>query len=332
MITMDQIVFYKTEEGKISIGVLYSKENLWLTQKLMAELFECSTDNISLHLKNIFAEKELSTEQVTEEYSVTAADGKKYKTKHYSLEAIIAVGYRVNSKRGTQFRIWATDKLKNFILKGFAIDKDRFIKGSKFDARYFDELLEEIREIRASERMVYQKITDIYATSIDYSPDTVETENFFATVQNKLHFAITGLTAAEIVYSRADDAKPNMGLTTWRKAPEGKIFKSDVSVAKNYLKKDELQKLNHIVDMYLDYAELQASKGKPMYMKNWAEKLDAFLQFNEEEILLDKGKVSHEVARALAEEKYEKFRIEQDKNFISDFDIEVKELKTRYLK
>lgn len=323
----NQITIYETDDGKIQIGVLFSDENLWLTQKLMAELFECSVDNISLHLKNIFAEKELDINSVTEDFSVTAADGKKYKTKHYSLEAIIAVGYRVNTVRGTQFRTWATDKLKNYILKGFSIDKDRFIKGSKFDARYFDELLEEIREIRASERMAYQKITDIYATSVDYSPQTAEAEKFFATVQNKLHFAITGQTAAELIAKRVDSKKPNMGLTTWRKSPKGKIYRSDISIAKNYLQKDELKYLNHIVDMYLDYAEFQASRAKPMFMKNWTEKLDAFLKFNEQDILHDKGKVSHEVALTLAEKEYEKFRVKQDKNYMSDFDKIVKQLK-----
>ncbi len=323
----NEIAVFETEDGKIKISVLFENENLWLTQKLMAHLFECSVDNISLHLKNIFKEQELDKNSVIEEYSTTATDGKKYKTKHYSLEAIISVGYRVNSTRGTQFRIWATDKLKNYILKGFAIDKDRFIHGSRFDARYFDELLEEIREIRASERMVYQKITDIYALSIDYSVNTIETERFFATVQNKLHFAITGKTAAEIIASRSDDSKENMGLNTWRKAPSGKIYKSDVLIAKNYLQKDELKKLNHIVDMYLDYAEFQASKAKPMYMKDWAEKLDAFLKFNEEDILMNKGKVSKEVAHQLAISKFDKYRIKQDENFISDFDRVVRQIK-----
>jgi hypothetical protein len=292
----------------------------------MAELFDCSADNISLHLKNIFKDKELDERSVTEEYSVTAADGKNYRTRHYSLEAIIAVGYRVNSARGTQFRTWATDKLKNYILKGWAIDKERFIHGSRFSARYFDELLEEIREIRASERMAYQKITDIYSTSIDYSPNTAETEKFFATVQNKLHFAITGQTAAEIISSRVCRTKPNMGLTSWRKSPKGKIMKSDVAIAKNYLQKEELKALNHIVDMYLDYAELQASRGRPMYMKDWSEKLNAFLKFHEQDILHDKGKVSHEVAVALAEKEYEVFRQGQDKEYISDFDREVTKL------
>lgn len=219
-----QITIYETEDGKARIEVLFKGENVWLTQKLMAQLFDCSVDNVSLHLKNIFKERELEEESVVEEYSITAMDGKKYKAKHYSLEAIIALGYRVHSERGTQFRIWATDKLKNYILKGWAIDKNRFLKGSRFDARFFEELLEEIREIRASERMAYQKITDIYATSIDYSPNTAEAEKFFSTVQNKLHFAITGQTAAELIASRADKTKTNMGLTTWRKAPKGKIL------------------------------------------------------------------------------------------------------------
>ena len=266
---MDQITFYETEDGKVRIEVRFEHENLWLSQKLMAELFECSSDNISLHLKNIFKSGELDKDSVTEEYSATASDGKKYKTKFYSLEAVIAVGYRVNSLRGTQFRIWATEKLKNYILKGFAIDTDRFKYGTRFDTRYFEELLEEIREIRASERMVYQKITDIYATAADYSPHTVEAERFFATVQNKMHFAITGQTAAEIIAGRADKDKLHMGLTTWRKVPTGKIVKSDIKIAKNYLSKEELKTMNHIVDMYLDYAELQASRARLMKMRDW---------------------------------------------------------------
>jgi len=314
------ITIFETEDGKTRLEVRLEKENVWLTQKLMAQLFECSVDNISLHLKKIFKDGELNMDSVVEEYSITAADGKSYLTKHYSLEAIIAVGYRVNSLRGTQFRIWATTVLKNYILKGFAIDSDRFKYGTRFDARFFDELLEEIREIRASERLAYQKITDIYATATDYSPATVEAERFFATVQNKLHFAITGHTAAEIIAKRADGGKPNMGLTTWRKAPAGKILTSDVRVAKNYLQKDELESLNRIVSMYLDYAEFQASRGRLMFMRDWAEKLDAFLKFNEQEILQDKGKVSHEVAMALAEKEYERFRVEQDKRYLSDFD------------
>ena len=325
----NQMTIYETDDGRIRIDVLFDKENVWLTQKLMAELFECSVDNISLHLKNIYAERELEEKATTENSSVVQKEGareiKRART-YYSLEAIIAVGYRINTVRGTQFRTWATDRLKSYILKGFAIDKDRFIKGSKFDARYFDELLEEIREIRASERMVYHKITDIYATSVDYSPHTAETEKFFAAVQNKLHFAITGKTAAEIIASRADKDKPSMGLTTWRKAPKGKILPFDIRIAKNYLQKEEIKKLNHIVGMYLDYAELQAGKGRLMRMRDWAEKLDAFLKFNEENILSDKGKIFRDVAVALAEKEYRSFRVKQDKRFESDFDREVKKL------
>lgn len=325
----DDITIFETEDGKARVEVRFEHDNVWLTQKLMAELYECSPDNISLHLKNIFKEGELQVDSVTEESSVTAADGKKYRTKLYSLEAIIAVGYRVNSPRATQFRTWATDRLKDYILKGFAIDSERFKRGTRFDRQYFEELLEEVREIRASERMVYQKLTDIYATAVDYSPQTAAAEQFFATVQNKLHFAITGQTAAEIIADRADREKPCMGLTTWRKAPKGKILKTDVRMAKNYLSAKELKNLNHIVDMYLDYAELQASRGRLMKMRDWAEKLDAFLQFNEQDILGDKGQVSHQVAMALAEKEYEVFRIEQDHSYESDFDRVTKRLKVK---
>lgn len=323
----DDITIFETEDGKARVEVRFEHDNVWLTQKLMAELYECSSDNISLHLKNIFKEGELQVDSVTEESSVTATDGKKYRTKLYSLEAIIAVGYRVNSPRATQFRTWATDRLKDYILKGFAIDSERFKRGTRFDKQYFEELLEEVREIRASERMVYQKITDIYATAADYSPKTAAAEQFFATVQNKMHFADTGQTAAEIIADRADREKSHMGLTTWRKAPKGKILKTDVRVAKNYLSAKELKNLNHIVDMYLDYAELQASRGRLMKMRDWTEKLDAFLQFNEQEILSDKGKVSHRVAMALAEKEYKVFRIEQDHSYESDFDRVAKRLK-----
>lgn len=324
-----QITIYETEDGKARISVRFEKENVWLSQKLMAELFECSGDNISLHIKNIFSDGELSEASTTEDLSVVQTEGRRKierTVKFYSLEAIIAVGYRVNSARGTQFRIWATDRLKSYILKGFAIDRERFIHGTRFDARYFDELLEEIREIRASERMAYQKITDIYATAIDYSPHTAEAEKFFATVQNKLHFAITGQTAAEIIAARADKSKPNMGLTSWRKSPKGKILPGDIKIAKNYLKKDELLSLNQIVTMYLDYAEFQASRARPMRMRDWHEKLNAFLKFNEQDILTDKGKVSHEVALALAERHYTEYRITQDRKYVSDFDKEVTKL------
>lgn len=322
----NQIAFYQTPDGAVSIEVLFANENIWLTQKKMAELFDCSTDNISLHLKNIFAERELERDSVAEEYSVTAADGKKYKTKMYSLEAIIAVGYRVNSERGTQFRQWATGILKNYIHKGYALDANRMKYGSRFGIRYFDELYEEIKDIRTSERMMYQKITDIYATAVDYSPRAYESKQFFAIVQNKLHFAITGKTAAEIIADRAGSKKAKMGLTSWRRSPEGKIMPSDVVVAKNYLDKKELAHLNNIGNMYLDYAELQAARGKIMTMKDWVEKLNAFLKFSEHEILGDAGKISHEIAEALALKEYEKYRVVQDKNYISDFDREIKKV------
>ncbi|MBC2698154.1 MAG: virulence RhuM family protein [ANME-2 cluster archaeon] len=322
----NQITVYQAPDGKINIEVLYANENIWLPQKRMAELFGCSVGNISLHLKKIYDENELDESATIEDYSTVQIEGNREVTRTircYSLEAIIAVGYRVNSERGTQFRQWAISILQQYIHKGFAMDSDRFKYGSRFSARYFDDLLEEIRDIRSSERMLYQKITDIYATSIDYSPKAQDTKQFFATVQNKLHFAITGQTAAEIVAERARSDKPNMGLTSWRKAPEGKIMPSDVATAKNYLDKTELDHLNRIVTMYLDYAELQAVRNKPMYMKNWIEKLNAFLKFSEYEILTNAGHISHKVALALASKEYETFKKIQDENYISDFDKEV---------
>ena len=325
----NQIAFYQSADGAVNIEVLYAEENIWLTQKKIAELFDTTKQNISLHLKNIFKEGELRINSVVKDFLTTAADGKKYKTKFYSLETIIAVGYRVNSERGTQFRQWAITILQQYIHKGFALDSDRFKYGSRFSARFFDDLLEEVRDIRNSERMLYQKITDIYATSIDYSPKTSEAKKFFATVQNKLHFAITGQTVAEIVSKRAKSNKPHMGLTSWRKSPQGKIMPSDVTIAKNYLDKKELDHLNRIVTMYLDYAELQAVRKKPMYMKDWAKKLNAFLKFSEYEILTNAGKISHKVAESLALEEYGKFKKVQDKNYISDFDEIVKKLKSK---
>ena len=325
----NQIVFYQSSDGSVNIEVLFAEENIWLTQKKMAELFGCSTDNISLHLKNIFSEGELEQNTVTEEYSATAVDGKKYKTKFYSLEAIIAVGYRVNSERGAQFRQWATGILKSYIHKGYALDSNRMKYGSRFSARYFDELYKEIKDIRTSERRIYQKITDIYATAIDYSPQAYESKEFFATVQNKLHFAITGKTAAEIITNRVNSKKEKMGLTSWRRSPHGKIMPSDTVIAKNYLDGKELEHLNRIGNMYLDYAEMQAARGKAMRMKDWVKKLNAFLKFSEYEILTNAGKISHAVAEALALGEYEKYRVEQDKNYISDFDREVKKILER---
>ncbi len=325
----NQIAFYQAPDGSVNIEVLYAEENIWLTQKRMASLFGCSADNISLHLKNIYKSRELDKGSTTEEFSVVQNEGFrkiKRKTYFYSLEAIIAVGYRVNSERGTQFRQWATAILKNYIHKGYALDSDRFKYGSRFSARYFDELYEEIKDIRSSERMLYQKITDIYATAIDYSPKAFESKEFFATVQNKLHFAITGKTAAEIITDRVSSKKEKLGLTSWRRSPQGKIMPGDTLIAKNYLGKKEMIELNRIVNMYLDYAEMQAARGRAMTMKNWIGKLNAFLKFSEHEILTNAGKVSHEVAEELALKEYEKYRVIQDKNYVSDFDREVKKL------
>lgn len=297
----NQIAFYQSPDGAVNIEVLFVDENIWLTQKKMAELFGCSTDNISLHLKNIYADKEIDEKSTTEDFSAVQKEGKRdveRKITFYNLEAIIGVGYRVNSERGTQFRQWATGILKNYIHKGYVLDSDRFKYGSRFSARYFDELYEEIKDIRTSERMFYQKITDIYATAIDYSPKAFELKQFFATVQNKLHFAITGKTAAEIIQSRVNSNKDKMGLTSWRRSPVGKIMPSDVVIAKNYLNKTEITDLNRIVNMYLDYAEMQAARGRAMTMSNWAEKLNAFLKFSEYDILTNVGKISHEVARS----------------------------------
>lgn len=322
----NQIAIYQSPDGLVNIEVLYADENIWLTQKKMAELFEVDRSVIAKHLKNIFVERELDEYSVSAKFAHTAEDGKTYQTGFYSLEAIVAIGYRVNSERATQFRQWATGILKNYIHKGYALDSYRFKYGSRFSARYFDDLLEEIRDIRNSERRAYQKITDIYATSIDYSPKTEITKEFFATVQNKLHYAITGQTAAEIVSRRAKSNRPNMGLTSWRLGPKGKIMPSDVVIAKNYLGKNELNHLNRIVSMYLDYAELQAVRRKPIYMRDWVEKLNAFLKFSEYEILTNAGLVSHEVVEALAMKEYQVFRRKQDKMFESDFDREVKKL------
>lgn len=322
----NEIILYKTPEGKVKVEVFLHNETIWLTQKKMAELFDCSSDNISLHLRNIFDDGELNSDSVTEEFSATAIDGKNYKTKFYNLDAIIAVGYRVNSKRATHFRIWTTQILKEYIIKGFAMDDERLKSPNNvFGKDYFEEQLARIRDIRSSERRFYQKITDIYAQcSADYSPDESITKLFFATVQNKLHFAITGKTAAEIIHERANSNKPNMGLTAWKNSSRGRIRKEDVAIAKNYLDEKEIDQLNRIVSMYLDYAELQAQNMKVMYMRDWVEKLDAFLKFNERDILLDAGKVSREVAFSLAEKEYEKYCLEQDKNYISDFDKAVK--------
>ncbi len=321
MINANEILLYTTKDGEVRINVLYGDQNIWLTQKKMASLFAVQIPAINKHLKNIFESGELVEDSVVSILETTAADGKNYSTKLYNLDAIIGVGYRVNSRQATDFRIWATKILREFIVKGFVLDSSRLKNGSKFGQDYFDELLEKIREIRASERRFYQKITDIYAEcSADYDSTSDITKQFYAQVQNKLHFAIHGSTAAEIIHSRADHKKQFMGLTTWKNAPSGKILKSDVSIAKNYLMGSEIKELNHIVTMYLDYAELQASKQRLMKMQDWTLKLDAFLSFNELNILKNAGKMSAEVAKALAEDEYNKYRVIQDQLHQSDFD------------
>ena len=321
-----EFLFYTTPNGKVKVEVFLKDETIWLTQDRIAQLFGVQRPAITKHLKNIFESDELNENSVSSILEHTAEDGKKYSTKFYNLDAIISVGYRVNSSQATHFRIWATERLKEYIVKGFTMDDER-LKDPRhiFGKDYFEEQLARIRDIRSSERRFYQKITDIYALcSADYDPDEKITKQFFATVQNRLHFAISGQTSAEIIYTRVDSGKQYMGLTNWKNSPQGRIRKTDVAIAKNYLNEKELEYLNRIVTMYLDYAELQAQKSKIMYMKDWVEKLDAFLKFNEEEILQDKGKVSHEVAVALAEREFEKYSRVQDKNYISDFDKIVK--------
>ena len=315
-----EFLIFTNQAKEDGIEIRLQNDTIWLSQKLMAALFDCSTDNISLHLKNIFKEKELIESSVTEVFSATASDGKNYNTKHYNLDAIIAVGYRINSKRATAFRRWATNVLRDYAIRGYIIDKERMKNGTFFNENYFNSLLEEVREIRASERLFYQKITDIYATSFDYDAESQTTLDFFAHVQNKLHFAIHKHTAAELIFERANSSKEHMGLTTWKNAPNGKILKSDVSIAKNYLTEKEIHRLDRIVSMYLDYAEQQAERHIPMSMEDWAKKLDAFLQFNEYDILNNIGKVSAQIAKAFAESEFEKYRIIQDKLFQSDFD------------
>ena len=317
--TVDFLVFTKDahEDG---IEVRVQDNDVWLTQKAIGQLFDVDRSVVAKHLKNIFASGELSEKAACAKFAQTADDGKNYQYKFYSLSAIIAVGYRTNSGRAAQFRQWATRVLESFAKQGYVLDKSRLINGQIFDEDYFDHLISEIQEIRASERRFYQKITDIYATAVDYSLDSQITRNFFATVQNKMHYAVHGNTAAELIVARADHSRKNMGLTSWRNAPDGKIVKADVSVAKNYLSVDEMQELNEIVTMYLDYAARQARRHIPMTMADWASKLDAFLQFNDADILQDKGKVTAEIAKAFAESEFEQYRVIQDRLYQSDFD------------
>ena len=320
-----EFLIFTSQSGENSIDVMVADENVWLTQDMIATLYEKGRSTITEHLKNIFSEGELDEISACRKFRRTGSDGKEYNTKFYNLEAVIAVGFRTNSDRAIQFRQWATKVLKDFSIRGYVMDKERLKNGAFLNEDYFDHLLEEIREIRASERRFYQKITDIYATAMDYSKDALTTKTFFKTVQNKLHFAIHGKTAAELIIERANAEKENMGLTTWRNAPKGKIVKSDVAVAKNYLTLEEIDSLNRIVTMYLDYAENQAKRKIPMTMEDWASKLNAFLQFNEYEILNNYGKVTAEIAKAFAESEFEKYRIVQDRLFESDFDRLLKE-------
>ena len=324
--TVDFLVFTK-QNSQDSIEVRVQDENVWLTQNGISRLFDKGRSTSTEHLNAIFAEGELDESSVSRKFRLTADDGKSYNTKFYNLDAISSVGYRVNSVRATQFRQWATKVLRKFTIQGYVLDKQRLENSQIFDEEYFEHLLEDIREIRMSERKFYQKITDIYATSVDYDKNSRITKDFFAQVQNKLHWAIHKHTAAELIMERANAEKLHMGLTNWRKAPDGKIEKSDVSIAKNYLSKEELDKLERFVTMYLDYAEFQAKKNIPMTMEDWSIRLNKFLDFNEVEILQDKGRVSAEIAKSFAETEFEKYRIIQDKSFQSDFDIFLEETK-----
>lgn len=315
-----EFLIFMLEGKEDGIQVMYKGETIWATQKAMAQLFDCSSDNIGLHLKNIFASGELDKDSVTEKNSATASDGKNYQTMFYNLDAIISVGYRVNSVRATQFRQWATYVLRQFAIRGYVIDKKRMENGSFIGEDYFEHLLAEIREIRLSERRFYQKLTDIYATAIDYNRDAPTTRLFFKKVQNKMHYAVHGQTAAELIVNRADAEKEHMGLTTWENAPDGKIVKTDVSIAKNYLKGVELEDMGRLVNAVLDMAERMAKRHIPMTMEDWAKRIDIILEAGGDAILLDAGKVTAEFAKNFAETEFEKYRVIQDRLFSSDFD------------
>jgi len=325
-----QFVMYTSPKGEVKVDVVFQDETIWLSQKKMAALFNVEVNTINYHLKEIFNSGELKESSTIQKIRIVQQEGKREVSREvefYNLDAIIAIGYRVNSYEATQFRIWATKTLKEFMIKGFVMDDDRLKNGTHFGKDYFDELLERIREIRASERRFYQKITDIYAQcSSDYDSKAPVSKAFYATVQNKLHWAITGQTASEIVKDRVDATKPNAGLKTWKNAPKGKVLKMDVLIAKNFLTEDELKQLNRIVTMYLDYAENQASRQLPITMLDWVKKLDAFLEFNNYSVLQHAGKVQATIAKKLAEAEYEKFRVGQDEGFESDFDQWIKPL------
>lgn len=317
--TAEFLVFTR-QAGEPGIHVRYEDDTIWLTQKLVAELFGVTVPTVSEHLKNIFNSRELDEQAVVRKFRTTAADGKSYQTQHYNLDAIISVGYRVNSVRATQFRQWATQVLREFAIKGFVLDRKRLENGVFLGEDFYERLLAEIREIRLSERRFYQKVTDIYATAVDYNPDAPTTRAFFAKVQNKLHYAIHGHTAAELIVERARGDQPHMGLATWEAAPHGKILKTDVTIAKNYLTQDELQALGRIVNAYLDLAEDRAQRRIPMTMEDWARQLDRFLELTERGILQDAGRISAEAAKLHAESEFESFRVTQDREFESDFD------------
>lgn len=321
-----RFLMYRAAEDEVAVNALVKDDTIWLNQKAMAELFDCSTDNISLHLKNIFAEGELVKESVTEKISATASDGKTYATQFYNLDAIISVGYRVNSRRATAFRIWATGILKEYMIKGFAMDDERLKQGQTlFGKDYFRELLERVRSIRASERRIWQQVTDIYAEcSIDYDPKAPTTNEFYAMVQNKFHYAIVGKTAAEIVYDGADHTRENMGLTTWKNAPDGRILKSDTSIAKNYLDEKQIRQLERTVTGYFDYIEDLIERENTFTMQEFAQSINEFLSFRRYQILPDKGRVSHKMALEKAAQEYDIFNRTQ--KLTSDFDREIAKL------
>jgi len=321
-----EFLIFTSQSGEEGIEVRVEDENVWLTQKLIARLFDVKIPTINEHLKAIFATRELEENSVIRNLLITASDGKMYNTRHYNLEVIIALGYRINSERATNFRKWATRVLKNYAIRGYVLDDVRRKNGAYLSKQYFKDLILEIRDIRTSERNFYQQITDIYATAIDYDLSAPATKDFFATVQNKLHYTTYRQTAAELIKKRADHKKDFMGLATWKKAPNGKILKSDVVIAKNYLNEKEIKSFNRIVTMYLDYAEDQAEKGIPMTMNDWAKKLDVFLKFNDKDLLKNSGKITAEIAKSFAESEFEKYQPIQDRLFESDFDREMKKL------